>query len=243
MYRAMAGMAKNYNLGSLRKCVSAGEALPDATRQLFKEATGIEIIDGIGSTEMIHIFISHTPERVRRGATGYAIPGYQATVLGAEGNPCKPGVVGRLAVKGPTGCRYLADERQQNYVQNGWNITGDAYRMDEDGYFYYQARSDDMIISAGYNIAGPEVEGALLAHAAVAECGVVGAPDAERGTIVKAFVVLKPGFRRGAPLAAELQEHVKKSIAPYKYPRAVEFVDALPRTETGKLQRFKLRSS
>ena len=242
MYRAMAGCAKDYDLRSLKKCVSAGEALPDATRQLFKQATGIELIDGIGATEMIHIFISHTPERARGGATGYAIPGYRATVLDADGNPCKPGVVGRLAVKGPTGCRYLADERQRDYVQNGWNITGDAYLMDADGYFHYQARTDDMIISAGYNIAGPEVEGALLAHAAVAECGVVGAPDAERGTIVKAFVVLKPGFQRGAPLAAQLQEHVKKAIAPYKYPRAVEFVDALPRTETGKLQRFKLRT-
>jgi 2-aminobenzoate-CoA ligase len=242
MVRAMAGLAKDYDLGSLRRCVSAGEALPDATRQLFKQATGIEIIDGIGSTEMIHIFISHTPERVRRGATGYAIPGYRAMVRDEDGRPCKPGVVGRLAVKGPTGCRYLADERQRNYVQDGWNITGDAYRMDEQGYFYYQARTDDMIISAGYNIAGPEVEGALLAHAAVAECGVVGAPDAERGTIVMAYVVLKPGFEKGAPLAAALQEHVKQAIAPYKYPRAIEFVDALPRTETGKLQRFKLRT-
>jgi 2-aminobenzoate-CoA ligase len=242
MYRAMAGMAKNYNLGSLRKCVSAGEALPDATRELFKQATGIEIIDGIGSTEMIHIFISHTPERVRRGATGYAIPGYKATVLDDECNICKPGVVGRLAVKGPTGCRYLADERQKIYVQDGWNLTGDAYAMDEDGYFYFQSRTDDLIISAGYNIAGPEVEGALLAHAAVAECGVVGAPDAERGTIVKAYVVVKPGFQRTGAMVAELQEHVKKSIAPYKYPRAIEFVDALPRTETGKLQRFKLRT-
>jgi 2-aminobenzoate-CoA ligase len=243
MYRAMAGLAKNYNLGSLKKCVSAGEALPDATRQLFKQATGIEIIDGIGSTEMIHIFISHTPRRVRRGATGYAIPGYRATVLDEEGNTCKPGVVGRLAVKGPTGCRYLADERQKNYVQNGWNVTGDAYSMDEDGYFYYQARTDDMIISAGYNIAGPEVEGALLAHPSVAECGVVGAPDAERGTIVKAYVVLKPGSDASEAMVKQLQEHVKNAIAPYKYPRAIEFVDALPRTETGKLQRFKLRTS
>ena len=242
MYRAMAGFAKDYDLGSLKKCVSAGEALPDATRQLFKQSTGIEIIDGIGSTEMIHIFISHTPERARRGATGYAIPGYRACVLDDEGRPCKPGAVGRLAVKGPTGCRYLADERQQNYVQDGWNLTGDAYAMDEDGYFYYQARTDDMIISAGYNIAGPEVEGALLAHPAVAECGVVGAPDAERGMIVKAYVVLKPGLARGAEMAAALQEHVRQAIAPYKYPRAVEFVDALPRTETGKLQRFRLRS-
>ncbi|MEX2240355.1 MAG: AMP-binding protein [Burkholderiales bacterium] len=243
MYRAMAGLAKGYELRSLKKCVSAGEALPDATRQLFRESTGIEIIDGIGSTEMIHIFISHTPGRVRRGATGYAIPGYRATVLDEEGNTCKPGVVGRLAVKGPTGCRYLADERQKNYVHNGWNVTGDAYSMDEDGYFFYQARTDDMIISAGYNIAGPEVEGALLAHPAVAECGVVGAPDAERGTIVKAYVVLKPGSDASEAMLKQLQEHVKTAIAPYKYPRAIEFVDALPRTETGKLQRFKLRTS
>ena len=242
MYRAMAGLTKDFDLSSLRKCVSAGEALPDATRQLFKDATGIEIIDGIGSTEMIHMFISHTPERVRRGATGYAIPGYRAAVLDEEGRPCKPGVVGRLAVKGPTGCRYLADDRQKDYVQDGWNVTGDAYRMDEDGYFYYQARTDDMIISAGYNIAGPEVEGALLAHPAVAECGVVGAPDAERGTIVKAYVVLKPGSQRTEAMSRTLQEHVKNALAPYKYPRAIEFVDALPRTETGKLQRFKLRT-
>jgi 2-aminobenzoate-CoA ligase len=242
MYRQMAAMAKGFDLGSLKKCISAGEALPDPTRQAFKEATGIEIIDGIGSTEMIHIFISHTPERVRRGATGYAIPGYQATVLDEEGRTCKPGVVGRLAVKGPTGCRYLADERQRNYVQHGWNLTGDAYLMDEGGYFFYQARTDDMIISAGYNIAGPEVETALLAHPAVAECGVVGAPDEERGTIVKAFVVLKKEFSSGPEMTTTLQEHVKKAIAPYKYPRAIEFVDVLPRTETGKLQRFKLRS-
>jgi 2-aminobenzoate-CoA ligase len=246
MYRGMAALlsdsAAGFDLSSLKKCVSAGEALPDATRQAFKDATGIEIIDGIGSTEMIHIFISHTPELVRRGATGYAVPGYEATVLDEEGNPCPPGKVGRLAVKGPTGCRYLADERQKNYVQNGWNITGDAYLMDGDGYFFYQARTDDMIISAGYNIAGPEVEDALLKHPAVAECGVVGAPDEERGTVVKAFVVLKADFPRSEETAKALQEHVKKVIAPYKYPRAIEFVDALPRTETGKLQRFKLRS-
>jgi 2-aminobenzoate-CoA ligase len=178
---------------------------------------------------------------VRRGATGYAIPGYRAAVLDEDGRPCAPGKVGRLAVKGPTGCRYLADERQTNYVRNGWNITGDAYMADSDGYFFYQARTDDMIISAGYNIAGPEVEGALLQHPAVAECGVIGWPDEDRGTIVKAFVVLKPGNSRGDQTARQLQEHVKKVIAPYKYPRAIEFVDALPRTETGKLQRFKLR--
>lgn len=241
MFRAVAELASRFDLRSLKKCVSAGEALPDATRQIFKEATGIEIIDGIGATEMIHIFISHTPETVRRGATGYAIPGYRATVLDDAGRRCKPGVIGRLAVKGPTGCRYLADARQRQYVHNGWNLTGDAYAMDADGYFYYQARTDDMIISAGYNIAGPEVEGALLAHAAVAECGVVGWPDEERGTIVKAFVVLRPGHAPGDAMAAALQQHVKQAIAPYKYPRAIEFRDALPRTETGKLQRFKLR--
>ncbi|HEX2567184.1 MAG TPA: AMP-binding protein [Burkholderiales bacterium] len=241
MYRGMSALAKSFDLSSLKKCVSAGEALPDATRQLFKSATGIEIIDGIGSTEMIHIFISHTPERVRRGATGYAIPGYRAAVLNENYDFCKPGEVGRLAVKGPTGCRYLADERQKDYVHDGWNVTGDAYLMDEDGYFFYQARTDDMIISAGYNIAGPEVEGALLAHPAVAECGVVGAPDPERGTIVKAFVVLKKDFAGGDDMKKALQEHVKQAIAPYKYPRAIEFLDALPRTETGKLQRFKLR--
>ena len=242
MYRQMAALAGGFDLSSLRKCVSAGEALPDATRELFREATGIEIIDGIGSTEMIHMFISHIPERVRRGATGYAIPGYRATVLDEEGRVCAPGIVGRLAVKGPTGCRYLADERQKGYVQKGWNVTGDAYLMDEEGYFFFQARTDDMIISAGYNIAGPEVEGALLTHPAVAECGVVGAPDAERGTVVKAFVVLRPGHHAGSEMKKNLQEHVKAAIAPYKYPRAIEFVDSLPRTETGKLQRFKLRS-
>ena len=243
MYRQMAAIASRYDLSSLKKCVSAGEALPDATRRVFREATGIEIIDGIGSTEMIHIFISHTPQRVRRGATGYAIPGYQAAVFDDAFRLCKPGEIGRLAVKGPTGCRYLADERQKNYVHDGWNLTGDAYSMDADGYFYYQARTDDMIISAGYNIAGPEVEGALLAHPAVAECGVVGTADAERGTIVKAFVVLKPGNDRSEEMKKALQEHVKNSIAPYKYPRAIEFLDALPRTETGKVQRFKLRST
>ena len=245
MYRAMATLLKDaassYDIRSLKKCVSAGEALPDATRQLFKQATGIEIIDGIGATEMIHIFISHDPAHVKRGATGHAIPGYTATVLDEQGKRCPPGVIGRLAVKGPTGCRYLADERQKNYVQNGWNVTGDAYVVDMDGYYHYQARTDDMIISAGYNIAGPEVEGALLTHRVVAECAVVGSPDDKRGTIVKAFVVLKPGQAKSEALVAELQEHVKRNIAPYKYPRAIEFVDALPRTETGKLQRFKLK--
>jgi len=244
-YRQMAALiqegANCFDLSSLKKCVSAGEALPDATRQAFKQATGIEIMDGIGSTEMFHTFISHTPESVRRGATGHTVPGYKATVLDDDGRPVPPGTVGHLAVKGPIGCRYLADERQKIYVRNGWNITGDAYKMDADGYFYYQARTDDMIISAGYNIAGPEIESVLLEHEAVAECGVIGVPDEARGQIVKAFVVLKPGFAGDAAMAKKLQEFVKASIAPYKYPRAIEFVPSLPRTETGKLQRFKLR--
>ena len=242
-FRQMSQIAKQYDLSSLRKCVSAGEALPDATRQAFKQATGIEIIDGLGSTEMIHMFISHSPERVRRGATGYAIPGYQATVLDESGKPCRYGEIGRLAVKGPTGCRYLADERQKNYVEAGWNITGDAYKMDQDGYFYYQARTDDMIISAGYNIAGPEVEAVLLEHPAVSECGVVGVPYEERGQLVKAFVVLKGGYPADEAMIKALQDHVKATIAPYKYPRRIDFVPSLPRTETGKLQRFKLRQS
>jgi 2-aminobenzoate-CoA ligase len=195
---------------------------------------------------MIHIFISHAPEHAKRGATGQAIPGYTAAVLDENGERCAPGQIGRLAVKGPTGCRYLADDRQKIYVpggkMRGWNVTGDAYVMDMDGYFIYQARTDDMIISAGYNIAGPEVEGALLSHPAVAECGVVGQPDEERGMVVKAFVVMKKDFSVSNEIKKELQEHVKRSIAPYKYPREIEFVAALPRTETGKLQRFKLRT-
>ncbi|HTO45163.1 MAG TPA: AMP-binding protein [Burkholderiales bacterium] len=240
-YRQMAGVAFDYDIASLAKCVSAGEALPLPTRELWEKETGLRLIDGIGATELLHIFISAAGEDIRPGATGKPIPGYSACVLDDHGNLAPAGVVGRLAVKGPTGCRYLADERQKNYVQRGWNLTGDAYLMDEDGYFWYQARTDDMIISAGYNIAGPEVESALLLHPAVAECGVVGATDAERGQIVKAFVVLKKDFVPGPELARELQEFVKQTIAPYKYPRAVEFLDALPRTETGKLQRFKLR--
>jgi 2-aminobenzoate-CoA ligase len=201
----------------------------------------VRLIDGIGATELLHIFISAAGEDIRSGATGKPIPGYRACVLDPRGKILGPGKVGRLAVKGPTGCRYLADERQKSYVQNGWNLTGDAYLMDQDGYFWYQARTDDMIVSAGYNIAGPEVESALLMHPAVSECGVVGVPDEERGQLVKAVVVLKQGFAPGPEMAKTLQDFVKQTIAPYKYPRAVEFRDALPRTETGKLQRFKLR--
>jgi 2-aminobenzoate-CoA ligase len=240
-YRAMAGMASGYDISSLSKCVSAGEALPAATRQQWKDATGIEIIDGIGATEMFHIFISHDEAHARPGATGIVVPGYRACVVDDDGKPLPAGRVGRLAVKGPTGCRYLADDRQANYVRDGWNFTGDAYLVDDDGYFVYQARTDDMIISAGYNIAGPEVESALLLHPAIAECGVVGVPDEERGQVVKAYVVLKPGHTGDPAMTTALQAFVKQQIAPYKYPRAIEYVARLPRTETGKLQRFLLR--
>jgi len=240
-YRAMAALAPRYDLRSLRKCVSAGEALPAATRQLWKDTTGIEMIDGIGATEMLHIFISHDATQAKPGATGRAVPGYQACVMDDAGHPLPPGKVGRLAVKGPTGCKYLDDDRQRQYVQHGWNYTGDAYLVDADGWFVYQARTDDMIVSAGYNIAGPEVEAALLGHSAVAECGVIGVPDFERGQIVKAYVVLKAGHMADAAMAKQLQEHVKHEIAPYKYPRAVEFIERMPRTETGKLQRFRLK--
>jgi 2-aminobenzoate-CoA ligase len=231
-----------HDLSSLRKCVSAGEALPAATRALWKQATGIEIIDGIGSTEMFHIFISADEAHAKPGATGLVVPGYRAKVVDDDFREVPRGQVGRLAVQGPTGCKYLDDARQANYVHRGWNLTGDAYLVDEDGQFVYQARTDDMIISGGYNIAGPEVEGALLLHPAVAECGVVGVADEERGQIVKAYVVPKPGHEPGEALARALQDFVKQTIAPYKYPRAVEFLSTLPRTETGKLQRFRLRT-
>jgi 2-aminobenzoate-CoA ligase len=240
-YRAMLGKLKDFDISSLRKCVSAGETLPKATFEAWHKATGIKILDGIGATEMLHIFIGSPEQEVRAGSTGKPVPGYEARILDDDGNVAKPGTVGRLAVRGPTGCRYLADPRQAKYVQNGWNVTGDTYLMDEDGYFWYQARSDDMIISAGYNIAGPEVEAALLTHASVAECGVVGCPDEERGQIVKAYVVLRAGVAGDAAMIKTLQDHVKATVAPYKYPRAVEFVTELPKTQTGKLQRFELR--
>jgi 2-aminobenzoate-CoA ligase len=240
-YRAMLGKLKDHDISSLRKCVSAGETLPKATFDAWKAATGITILDGIGATEMLHIFIGSPENDVRAGSTGRPVPGYEARILDDDGNVAKPGTIGRLAVRGPTGCRYLADERQKKYVQDGWNVTGDTYLMDADGYFWYQARSDDMIISAGYNIAGPEVEAALLTHAAVAECGVVGCPDEERGQIVKAYVVLRVGMTGDAAMIKALQDHVKATVAPYKYPRAVEFVTELPKTQTGKLQRFELR--
>jgi 2-aminobenzoate-CoA ligase len=240
-YRAMLSKVGEHDISSLRIGVSAGETLPKAIWDAWHAATGIELMDGIGSTEMLHIFIGSPQGAIRPGATGRPVPGYEAKVVNEEGQEVPPGTIGRLAVRGPTGCRYLDDERQTTYVRDGWNFTGDSYAMDEDGYFWYQARTDDMIVSSGYNIAGPEVEAALLTHPAVAECGVVGAPDPERGQIVKAYVVLRPGYVGDSALVRSLQDFVKAEIAPYKYPRAVAFVDALPRTDTGKLQRFRLR--
>jgi 2-aminobenzoate-CoA ligase len=240
-FRAMLGKLASFDLSSLRKSVSAGETLPAATFEAWTAATGIRIIDGLGSTEMLHIFVGSREEDMRPGATGKPVPGYEARVIDESGQEAPTGTPGRLAVRGPTGCRYLGDKRQAEYVQNGWNVTGDTFIKDADGYFRYQARSDDMIISAGYNIAGPEVETVLLTHPAVAECGVVGQPDDERGQIVKAYVVLNQGFAPDAALTRTLQDYVKATVAPYKYPRAVEYVQNLPRTETGKLQRFELR--
>jgi 2-aminobenzoate-CoA ligase len=241
-YRAMCGMLAGRDVSSLRECVSAGEALALATFEAWRQATGIRIVDGIGATEMLHIFISAAGDEIRPGATGRAVPGYEAKVVDDHGDDVPPGTVGRLAVRGPTGCRYLDDEeRQRAYVQRGWNVTGDTYVMDPDGYFWYRARTDDMIISGGYNIAGPEIEGVLLEHPSVQECAVVGAPDPERGQVVKAFVVLRPGVEPGAATVKALQEWAKSQIAPYKYPRRIEFLDALPRGATGKLQRYRLR--
>ena len=227
-------------LRSLRYCISAGEHLPEATWHAWKDRTGIAITDGIGSTEMMHIFVSAAGDQIRPGSTGMAVPGYIACVLDDDGQPSAEGV-GRLAIKGPTGCRYLDDARQKDYVVNGWNVTGDTYRRDCDGYYWYLARSDDMIVSSGYNISAPEVENALLLHPSVAECAVIGAPCPERGQKVKAFIVLASGVVASQELAAELQSHAKQAIAPYKYPREIEFVDTLPRTATGKLRRSELR--
>lgn len=239
-YRALVGLGVELRALPLRKCVSAGEVLPAATRTLWRDATGIELIDGIGATELLHIFISADEAHARPGATGVPVPGYVAEVVDDDDQPVGPNVIGKLRVKGPTGCRYLNDDRQRTYVRHGWNYTGDAYWRDEDGYFHYHARVDDLIISSGYNIAGPEVEGCLLAHPDVAECGVYGVADEERGQLVKAWVVLREGVARTPATVRMLQEYVKAQIAPYKYPRAVAFVDQLPRTQTGKLQRFRL---
>ncbi|WP_198928852.1 AMP-binding protein [Maricaulis sp. W15] len=240
-YRALMASWSDHDLSSLRKGISAGEHLPKATSDAFFACSGIRLIDGIGATELIHIFISESGEDIHPGATGRAVPGYQARVIDEAGRDLPDGEVGRLAVRGPTGCLYLDDARQAGYVSNGWNVTGDLYRRDADGRFWYFSRADDLIVASGYNIAAPEVEQALLTHEAVAECAVIGAPDDERGTIVKAFVVLKPGCDVAAVTEQALQAHVKAAIAPYKYPRAIVFVDALPKTQTGKLQRYKLR--
>jgi len=242
-YRALLAQMKKTDISSLHSCVSAGESLPRATYDAWLSASGIELIDGIGTTEMMHIFISSPKGDIRPGATGRTVPGYQACVLGDNGRPAPVGSVGRLAVRGPTGCRYMADPRQTRYVQNGWNITGDMYCMDEDGYFYFIARTDDMIISSGYNIGGPEVENVLNDHAAVSECAVIGTPDEARGQLVTAFIVLAAGHQGDESLKQQLQAHVKATIAPYKYPRIIEFVASLPKTQTGKIQRYRLRAA
>jgi 2-aminobenzoate-CoA ligase len=240
-YKAMVGAGRGEQLRGIRRAVSAGEHLPATTWRAFFDATGVRIINGIGPTEMLHIFVASADDDIRPGSTGRTVPGYQATVLDDNGKEAPPGQAGRLAVRGPTGCRYLADDRQRVYVQDGWNVTGDTYVRDEDGYFWYQARSDDMIVSSGYNIGAPEVEQALLGHPDVVECAVVGAPDPDRGQVVKAYVVLRAGVAADDTARRALQEHVKATIAPYKYPRQLEFRAALPKTGTGKLQRYKLR--
>jgi 2-aminobenzoate-CoA ligase len=243
-YRAMLGLLDRYDVSSLRKCVSAGEHLPAATFEAWEAKTGVRIIDGIGATEMLHIFISASGDDIRPGATGRVVAGYDARCVDATGAEVPRGEIGRLAVRGPTGCRYLGDlERQRGYVEAGWNITGDSFRQDSNGYFWYVARTDDMIITGGHNVSGAEVENVLLEHAAVQECGVVAVPDDERGHVVKAFIVLRAGVAGSPELARELQDFVKAEIAPYKYPRRIEFVEKLPRTETGKLQRFVLRET
>ncbi len=241
MYRQLAELSGKYDISSLKTCVSAGETLPKATWNAFHNATGLRIVDGLGSTEMIHIFVASCPEDMRAGYTGKAIPGYRAKIVDENGEDLGANQPGLLAVQGPTGCRYLSDVRQTQYVRNGWNYPGDIYEMDDTGYFRYIARDDDMIISAGYNISGPEVENALQDHEAVAECAVIAKPDNDRTNIVKAFVVVREGFRANPVMVQELQDFVKNEIAPYKYPREIEFVEDLPKTETGKLQRFRLR--
>ncbi len=241
-YRAMmAAMDEGADLSSLRVAVSAGETLPGPVFEAWTEKTGKPILDGIGATEMLHIFISNRFDDRHPATTGRPVTGYEARIVDEHMNELPRGETGRLAVRGPTGCRYLADDRQKEYVRDGWNLTGDSFYQDEDGHFHFAARSDDMIVSAGYNIAGPEVEAALLAHADVMECAVIGAPSEERGQIVEAHVVLAEGVARDDLTVKRLQDHVKATIAPYKYPRSIKFLDALPKTETGKIQRFRLR--
>lgn len=240
-YRQMASLAHAFDLSSLRHPVSAGEPLPESTRQRWKDSTGTDLTDGIGGTELTHIYISSAGKHARRGCIGRVVPGYIAQIVDQQMRPVPAGTPGRLAVRGPTGCRYLEDWRQAEYVRDGWNLPGDTFVMDKEGYFTYIARNDDMIVSAGYNVAGPEVEGILLQHPAVAECAVIGQPDAERGQVITAFVTLNTGFEPNATLIETLQNFVKKNIAPFKYPRKIIFLKSLPRTATGKLQRFRLR--
>ena len=243
-YLAMMNAQEGHmHLSSLRIAVSAGESLPIPVFEQWMDKIGVPILDGIGATEMLHIFISNRQDQFGPGFTGLAVPGYEAKIVDEDMNELPAGEVGNLAVKGPTGCRYLADDRQKSYVKDGWNVTGDAFSRNEEGVFHFAARADDMIISSGYNIAGPEVEEALLSHDDVAECAVVGASDPERGTIVQAHVVLKEGVASSEECARKLQDHVKATIAPYKYPRSIVFADKLPKTQTGKLQRFKLRAN
>lgn len=242
-YRQMANFIQPGLVPSLRICVSAGEVLPIATRDLWHKASGVDIMDGIGATEMFHIFISSPPDQLIPGAIGKVVPGYVAKIVDDEGIQVPNGVVGQLVVRGPTGCKYLSDERQSKYVRDGWNYPGDAFKQDDDGYFYFQSRADDMIITSGYNVGGPEVEDALLKHPAVSECAVIGKPDAERGMIIKAICVLRASHTPSPELVKQLQDHVKAFLAPYKYPREIDFAPTLPRTETGKLQRFKLRQT
>ncbi|SMH53852.1 AMP-binding protein [Mesorhizobium australicum] len=237
MLKAMDGGA---DLSSLRIAVSAGETLPGPVFEEWTRKTGKPILDGIGATEMLHIFISNHLDDCKPACTGKPVGGYEAIIVDENMNEAPRGTVGRLAVRGPTGCRYMADERQRDYVRNGWNLTGDSFFQDEDGFFHFAARSDDMIVSAGYNIAGPEVEAALLSHPDVAECAVIGVPDPERGQIVEAHVVPAEGVERDARTIKRLQDHIKATIAPYKYPRSIKFTDSLPKTQTGKIQRFRL---
>ncbi|MGZ4531943.1 MAG: AMP-binding protein [Mycobacteriaceae bacterium] len=242
-YKQIVKAGKDAQLKQLRAAVSAGEHIQQGVWEQIRDAIGLEVIDGIGATEMLHIFISTVGQPVRPGATGKPLPGYRATILGHDDKPVGPGQEGRLAVIGPVGCRYLDDDRQRDYVVNGWNVTGDTFRVDDDGYFYYCARTDNMIVSSGYNIGAPEVEAAVDDHPDVVECAVVGEPDPERGSIVCAFVVLRDGVAGDAAKAKEIQDFVKGQIAPYKYPRDVRFVDALPRNASGKLQHFRLRQA
>jgi len=239
----LTALEEGADLSSLRVAVSAGETLPGTIFEEWTRKTGKPILDGIGSTELLHIFISNRVDDAKPNCTGKPLAGYEARVVDDDMNDVPCGTIGKLAVRGPIGCRYLADHRQADYVRDGWNLTGDSFIEDEDGYFHFAARSDDLIISSGYNIAGPEVEAALLSHDDVAECAVIGAPDEARGQIVEAYVVLAKGVARDALTVKRLQDHVKATIAPYKYPRSVKFIDALPKTQTGKIQRFRLKET